>query len=96
MDPYVTESDRRRTDAVKYEDIGTNAALNAADMRAAGNLAGAAAAYARASTHYRMAAAARRDAAALPGGTGIDLHIAELLDRDARGYDEHAAALSAE
>jgi hypothetical protein len=96
MNPYVTESSRRRTDAVKYEDIGTNAALNAADMRAAGNRTGAAAAYARASTHYRMSAAARRDASALPGGTGADLWIAELLDADADEYHGHAATLSAE
>lgn len=96
MSPYVSESSRRRMDAVGYENWANNAALNGADMTAAGNHAGAAAAYERAATHYCMAAAARRDAAALPGGTGEDLHIAELLERDARNYGERAATLTAE
>jgi hypothetical protein len=96
MDPYVTESDRRRTDAVKYENLANNATILADDLILAGDTRAAAVAFKRAATHYRMSAAARRDASALPGGTGIDLHIAELLDRDARDYDERAATLSAE
>jgi hypothetical protein len=96
MDPYVTESDRRRTDAVKYENLANNATILADDLILAGDTRAAAVAFTRAATHYRMSAAARRDAAALPGGTGIDLHIAELLERDARGYDERAATLTAE
>jgi hypothetical protein len=96
MDPYVTESDRRRTDAVKYENLANNDTILADDLILAGDTRAAAAAYARASTYYRMGAAARRDAAALPGGTGIDLYIAELLDADADEYHDNAATMTAE
>ena len=96
MDPYVSESSRRRTDAVRYEDWANNAAILADDLILAGDTRGAAVAYERAATHYRMSAAARREASSLPGGTGEDLHIAELLDRDATDHRNLATTLTAE
>lgn len=88
MSTYINQSDRHRAEAVLYENAANKAANAADDLIIAGDMRAAAIMLDRAATHYRMAAAARRRASTLPGGTGVDRYIADALARYARDYSD--------
>jgi hypothetical protein len=87
MNPYTSEADRPRTEAVARNDWANLAADMGDDLRAAGKHAKAAAAYRRAADHARTGADLRDLAATLPGGRGEDRDHAGWLRGDASAYD---------
>ncbi len=93
MNPYVSPASLPRTESIRFEDYANNAALNAADMRDAGNLDEAARTFERAALHALRAANARYEAAGLDGARADDASIAALLIRDARAYEALAHSI---
>jgi hypothetical protein len=87
MDPYWTQADRVRSDAIAHGNWADTAAGNADDYYAAGHLTWAAESYRRAADYCRKAADLHDRAATLPGGSHGDRDHAGWSRGDAATYD---------